>query len=313
MASFTAAGTASVTHGINTIPFYVFYSMFGPQRIGDSIWACADMRGRGFLIGATAGRTTLAGEGLQHQDGHSHVLASTVPNLLSYDPAFAYELAAIIKDGIRRMYHEGESVFYYITVGNEPYEQPPKPGDVEQGILRGLYRFKKGGGSRGPSLHLFGSGAIMNEVLRAQAMLGDGYNIRADVWSVTSYSQLRRDALIVERWNRLHPSARPRKSYIQSQLEAHPWPIVAASDYMKILPQQVAPWAPAGLTALGTDGFGRSEARKELRRFFEVDAESIVVAALKVLADRGEAEPALVEEAIAEYGIDPDAPDPSVS
>lgn len=312
MASFTAAGTAYVTHGINSIPFYVFYSMFGCQRIGDSIWAFGDMRGKGFLIGATSGRTTLAGEGLQHQDGHSHLLASTVPNLLSYDPAFAFEVAAIIKEGIRRMYHERDDIFYYITVGNEPYEQPPKPDGVDDAILKGLYRFRRGAKNRNrPGIHLFGSGSIMNEVLRAQQILEDEYNVRADAWSVTSYSQLRREALMVDRWNRLHPTAKPRRSFFARQLQSDPWPIVASGDYMKIVPEQLTRWAPAGLTALGTDGYGRSDARKELRRFFEVDAEHVVVAALKVLADRGEAESTLVADAIAEFQIDPEAPDPA--
>jgi pyruvate dehydrogenase E1 component len=314
MASFTAAGTAYVTHGINTIPFFTFYSMFGFQRIGDSIWAHADMRGKGFLIGATSGRTTLAGEGLQHQDGHSHVLASTVPNLLAYDPAYAYELAVIIREGIRRMYELQEDIFYYITVGNEPYDMPPMPEGVTEGILRGLYPVRRGERRRNwPRVHLFGSGAILNEAARAQAMLAERFRVSADLWSATSYQQLRREALLVERWNRLHPAAKARKSYFTRQLEADPWPVIAASDYMKSVPDQVSRWAPAGLTPLGTDGFGRSEAREELRRFFEVDAESIVIAALTSLAEREEVPRSLVHEAIAEFGIDPERPDPSRS
>jgi pyruvate dehydrogenase E1 component len=314
MASFCAAGTAYATHGVNTIPFFTFYSMFGFQRIGDMIWAHGDMRGKGFLVGATSGRTTLAGEGLQHQDGHSHVLASALPNLLAYDPAFAYEIAVIIREGIRRMYEAGDDIFYYLTVGNEPYEMPPMPeGDgVEEGILKGLYVVRRCDRKRNwPRLHLFGSGAILNEVLRAQAMLAERFRVCADVWSATSYQQLRRDALIVERWNRLHPSAKPRKSHFAKLIDADPRPIVAASDYMKIVPEQVAKWAPAGLTALGTDGFGRSDAREELRRFFEIDAESVVVAALHTLAQGGEIDGRRVEEAIREFGIDPERADPA--
>ncbi|HUN82449.1 MAG TPA: pyruvate dehydrogenase (acetyl-transferring), homodimeric type [Phycisphaerae bacterium] len=310
MASFTAAGTAYVTHGINTIPFFTFYSMFGFQRIGDSIWACADMKGKGFLVGATAGRTTLAGEGLQHQDGHSQLLAAAVPNLLSYDPAFAYEIAVIIREGIRRMYELQDDIFYYITVANENYEHPPMPDGVVEGVLKGLYCFRKGDRKRNwPRIHLFGSGSILNEVLRAQQMLAERFKISADVWSVTSYQQLRRDALITERWNRLHPDAKPKKSYFAKLMEADPLPIVAASDYMKLVPEQIARWAPQGFTALGTDGFGRSEAREELRRFFEVDAESIVIAALNALPGRPDAK--LINEALREFGIDPERPEPS--
>jgi len=312
MASFTAAGTAYATHGVPTIPFFVFYSMFGFQRIGDSIWAHADMRGKGFLMGATSGRTTLAGEGLQHQDGNSHVLASTVPNCLSYDPAFAFEIAVLIREGIRRMYEKMEDIFYYITIGNEPYEMPAKPEGVDEGILRGIYRFNKGTRRKGaPSVHLFGSGALMREVLRAQQILAERYKIVSDVWSATSYSQLRREALITERWSMLHPTGKKKKPFIVQQLESDPWPVIATSDYLKIVPEQVARWTPAGMTALGCDGFGRSEARKELRRHFEVDAESIVVATLKTLADRGEVEPAVVEQAINEFGIDPNRIDPA--
>jgi pyruvate dehydrogenase E1 component len=312
LASFTAAGTAYVTHGVNTIPFFVFYSMFGFQRIGDSIWAHGDMRGRGFLLGATAGRTTLAGEGLQHQDGHSHLLAATVPNCLAYDPAYGYELAVIIREGIRRMYQEQESVFYYITLMNEPYEQPAMPPGVEEGILRGIYRFRSGQRKRNwPRIHLFGSGAILNEALRAQELLAERFRVSADVWSVTSYQQLRREALITERWNRLHPEARPRRSFFERQFEAEPFPIVAASDYLKLVADMVSRWAPAEFTPLGTDGFGRSESREELRRFFEVDAESIVVAALHSLARRKELGDEALSGAIREFGVDPDSEDPS--
>jgi len=312
MASFSAAGTAYVTHGINAIPFFTFYSMFGFQRVGDSIWAHADMRGKGFLVGATAGRTTLAGEGLQHQDGHSHLFATAVPNLLAYDPAFAYEIAVIIREGIRRMYELQEDVFYYLTVTNETYEMPPMPDNVAEGILRGFYCFRRGERKRNwPRVHLFGSGAIVNEALRAQTMLAERFKVSADVWSVTSYQQLRRDALMVERWNRLHPTQKAGRSYFQQQLEADPYPIVAASDYVKLVADQVARWAPAEFVPLGTDGFGRSDAREELRRFFEVDAESIVVAALHTLAGRGDVERGAVEAAIREFGIDAERGDPS--
>jgi len=314
LASFTAAGTAYVTHGINMIPFYIYYSMFGFQRVGDSIWAVGDMCGRGFLLGATSGRTTLAGEGLQHQDGHSHVLASTVPNVVTYDPAYAYELAAIIREGIHRMYERQDRVFYYITLGNEPYEMPPMPEGVTEGILRGMYRFRRGDRKKNwPRVHLFGSGSILNEAMRAQSILADRFHVSADVWSVTSYQQLRRDALNVERWNRLHPTAKPKKSYFATQLADDAYPIVAASDYMKIVPEQIARWAPAGFTPLGTDGFGRSESREALRRFFEVDAESVVVAALHSLAAAGSVSPDVVAEAIQEFNLDPDRPDPAVS
>lgn len=316
MASFTAAGTAYVTHGINTIPFYTFYSMFGFQRVGDSIWAHADIRGKGFLMGATSGRTTLAGEGLQHQDGHSLLHATTVPNCLAYDPAFAYELAIIVREGIRRMYERQEDVFYYIAICNEPYEMPAMPDvqGIEEGILKGFYLFKPGERKRNwPRVHLFGSGAILNEVLRAQAMLAERYKVSAEVWSVTSYQQLRREALIVDRWNRLHPGTKPRKSYFASRLESEPHPIIASSDYLKLVAEQVAPWAPAEFVALGTDGFGRSEAREDLRRFFEVDAESICIATLNTLAQRGEMATIAVEECIRELGIDPERPEPARS
>lgn len=314
MASFTAAGSGYVTHGVNTIPFYVFYSMFGFQRVGDSIWLAGDMRCKGFLIAATAGRTTLAGEGLQHQDGHSHLAATTVANVLAYDPAFAYEIAVIVREGIRRMFERQHEIFYYLTVGNENYAMPPMPEGVEEGIVRGIYKFRRGEGKRNwPRVHLFGSGAILNEALRAQGLLAERFKVSAEVWSVTSYQQLRREALIIERWNRLHPTQKPRKCYFEKQLAAEPYPIVAASDYVKLLADQVRPWAPAEYTALGTDGFGRSEARKELRQFFEVDAESIVVAALHTLMRRGEVEARTVEKALCDFGINPERPDPARS
>ncbi len=314
MASFTAAGTAYVTHGINTVPFFTFYSMFGFQRVGDSIWAHGDMRGRGFLMGATSGRTTLAGEGLQHQDGNSQLLATLVPNCLSYDPAFAYEVAVLIKEGIRRMYEAQDDVFYYIAIHNEPYEMPAMPDQqgIAEGILKGMYLYRPAERKRNwPRVHLFGSGSILNETIRAQQMLADRFKVAADVWSVTSYQQLRREALIVERWNRLHPTATPKKPFFVKQLEGDPRPIIAASDYVKLVAEQVARWAPAEFVPLGTDGYGRSEAREELRRFFEVDAESICVATLNTLAQRGEIDASVVEAAVGEFGIDPERPDPA--
>jgi len=311
MASFTAAGTAYAAHGVNTIPFFFFYSMFGFQRIGDSIWAHADARGKGFLVGCTAGRTTLAGEGLQHQDGHSHLLASTVPTVRAYDPAYAYELAVIVADGIRRMYGAREHAFYYLTAMNEAYLQPAMPPGAEVGIVKGLYKVRPAPDpASGPRLHLFGSGAILREVLRAQTLLAT-HGVAADVWSVTSYSELRRDALSCDRWNRLHPSEPPITAWITRALEAEPWPIVAATDYLKAVADQITPFVPAGLRALGTDGFGRSETRAALRRFFEVDAESICVAALSELCRRGVLAATRVDDAIAAFGIETDGPDPT--
>ncbi len=313
MSSFLAAGTAYASHGISTIPFYFFYSMFGFQRIGDLIWQNADARGRGFLVGATAGRTTLAGEGLQHQDGHSHVLASTVPTLRAYDPAYSYEIAIIVEDGLRRMYSDQESCFYYLTVENEMYTMPAMPEGVEEGIRRGIYRLRRGdAGSRAKRVHLFASGAILREALAARETLAR-YGVAADVWSVTSYSELRRDALAVERWNLLHPEEPPRRSFLSQTLAGDTAPIVAASDYMKIVPDQIARFVPGDMVSLGTDGFGRSDTREALRRFFEVDAAAITVAALNLLARRNEVPLSLVSRAIAELDVDPEQPDPAVS
>ena len=310
MASFTAAGTAYATHGVATIPFFIFYSMFGFQRVGDLIWQNADARGRGFLIGATAGRTTLSGEGLQHQDGHSHVLASVVPTVRSYDPAFAYEIATIVREGIRRMWVEQEDVVYYLTVQNEMYSMPGLPEGAEDGILRGLYKLAPAeGDSAWPRVHLFGSGAILREALRAKQLLAQR-EIAAAVWSVTSYSELRRDALDAERWNRLHPEDKPRMAYVSRALAPEPWPIVAATDYMKIVPDQIARFVPSTLHALGTDGFGRSDDRAPLRRLFEVDAESIAVAALFELSRAGRIEARRAAEAVRDFGIDADAVSP---
>jgi pyruvate dehydrogenase E1 component len=306
MASFTAAGTAYATHGVNTIPFFFFYSMFGFQRTGDLIWQNADARGKGFLIGATAGRTTLAGEGLQHQDGHSHVLASVIPTVRAYDPAYAYEIAVIVEDGLRRMYVEREDIFYYLTVTNELYAQPPMPDGARAGILRGVYKLAPAvAADTWPQVHLFASGALVREALRAQTLLAERA-VAAHVWSVTSYSELRRDGLAVQRWNMLHPLAEPRRSYLASVLADEPYPVVAVSDYLKLVADQLAPFVPAGLVALGTDGFGRSDERAALRRFFEVDAESIAVAALYSLARREAVPFAVVSAAITDLGLDPD-------
>jgi pyruvate dehydrogenase E1 component len=310
MASFTAAGTAYANYRVPTVPFYMYYSMFGFQRVGDMIWAFADARGKGFLMGGTAGRTTMLGEGLQHQDGHSHVLASTVPTCRSYDPAYVYELAVILQDGIRRMYQEGEDAFYYLTMYNEDYAMPAMPEGVAEGIVRGIYRFKAAPGGNA-QMQLFGSGPILNEAVRAQAMLAEKYGVQADVWSVTSYNELRRDALAVERWNRLHPTEPERKPYLLTALEGAKGPIVAASDYMKVVPDQLAPWLTARLVTLGTDGFGRSDNREHLRRHFEVDAESIVAAALSKLARDGAFEPKRAQAALAELGLNAEQPDPA--
>jgi pyruvate dehydrogenase E1 component len=319
MASFIAAGTSYATHGIDMLPFFIFYSMFGFQRIGDLIWAAADQRTRGFLLGATSGRTTLNGEGLQHEDGHSHVLASVVPNLLAFDPAFAYEVAVIIRDGLKRMYTDREDIFYYITLGNENYPMPPMPAGAEEGILKGLYKFQAAPGSEGdgggdrPRVHLFGSGSLLREAIRAQGILAERYGVAADVWSVTSYKELRRDALAADRWNLLHPDQEPRKPYVVSLLSEDDAPIVAVTDYMKLVPDMISRWLPGRLFPLGTDGFGRSDTREALRRFFEVDAESIVLAALHELARRGVFDRGVVRRAIDELGVDPEKLDPVVS
>jgi pyruvate dehydrogenase E1 component len=312
ISSFIAAGTAYANHGLPMIPFFIYYSMFGFQRIGDQIWAAADMRTRGFLVGATAGRTTLMGEGLQHQDGHSHLFASVVPNLRAYDAAFAYELAIILQDGIRRMYEVGENVFYYLTVYNENYPMPPMPEGVAEGILRGMYKFRAST-VEAPStkVHILGSSPLLREALRAQELLGERYGVSADVWSVTSYKELRREAAHVERWNRLHPTAEPRRSYLEEILAAESGVFIAVSDYVKSVPEMIARWVPGGLDVLGTDGFGRSENRPSLRRFFEVDAECIALAALTRLAQLGEIDRARVGNAINELGIHPDKPDPT--
>ncbi len=307
--SWLAAGTSYANHNEQMIPFYIYYSMFGFQRIGDFVWAGGDMQSRGFLIGGTAGRTTLAGEGLQHQDGHSLVNASTIPNCHSYDPTYAYELAVIVQDGLRRMIAEQEDVFYYITCMNENYVHPPMPKGVEDGILRGMYLLQVGGQGK-IRAQLMGSGTILREVIAAADLLFKDFGIPTDVWSVTSFNELRRDALEVERWNQLHPDDEPRHSYIEQALGDRKGPYVAATDYMKIVPDQIERWVPGRFVSLGTDGYGRSDGRAALRQHFEVDRRYIAVTALKALADDGALDQKTVVEAIEAYGIDPDRPDP---
>jgi len=306
MSSFIAAGTAYANLGLNMIPFYFYYSMFGFQRIGDLMWAAADIKTKGFLLGATAGRTTLNGEGLQHQDGHSHILASTVPTLLTYDPAFAYEIAVIVRDGLKRLYAEGEEYFYYLTLYNENYTMPEMPQGVEDGILKGLYKFKAADKGKRHKAHIFGSGPLLREALRAQQILAEQFDISADVWSATSYKLLRGDALRTKRWNMLHPRAPQQKSYVESLLAKEEGVFVAVSDYMKMVPDQIAPWIPGGLMSLGTDGFGRSDSRANLRRFFEVDAEFITIATLYALSQKGTVSAESVEAAVKRLGIDPE-------
>ena len=313
MSSFIAAGTAYATHGVNTIPFFIFYSMFGFQRVADLIWAGADSRVRGFLLGATAGRTTLAGEGLQHQDGHSHVFSVSVPNCISYDPAFAYELAVIIQDGIRRMYKKQESVFYYLTVMNEQYAMPPMPEGAREGILKGMYRCRVAANAKAKhKAQLLGTGAILNEVLAAQKLL-EGYDVAADVWSVTSYQELYRDGHACERWNMLHPAETPRVPYVSQVMKDAPGVIIAASDYLKVLPDSIDRWMPRRVRSLGTDGFGRSEDRKHLRDFFEVDSRFVALGTLAELAKEGQIDGKVVAQAIKDFGIDPEKTDPAKS
>ena len=313
MGSFTAAGTSYATHGETMIPFFIFYSMFGFQRIGDFIWSFGDQRGRGFLLGATYGRTTLNGEGLQHQDGHTLLMATTNPVCRAYDPAFAYETAHIVRHGLNEMIEQGEDVFYYLTLYNEPYAMPEMPEGVEEGIVRGLYRFRDASEERTHRVQLLGSGSIMQQVLRAQELLADAHDVAADVWSATSYQQLRFEALEAERWNRLHPEEPRRVPYVTECFESAEGPLIAASDSMKAVPDQVSRWIPSLYLPLGTDGFGRSDHRKALRRHFEIDAEHIAVAALASLAEAGDVKPEVVAEAIRHYDIDPDRRSPQLA
>ncbi len=310
MSSWIAAATAYSNHGVNMIPFYIYYSMFGFQRVGDLAWAAGDMQARGFLIGGTAGRTTLAGEGLQHQDGHSHLLAATIPNCVTYDPAFSYELAVIVQDGMRRMYQEQESIFYYITVMNENYLQPAMPKGVEEGIVRGIYPLQQGG-KRKLRVQLLGSGTILREVIAAAELLEQDFQVSADVWSVTSFNELRREGQDVERWNMLHPEEKPRSSYVADQLAGRKGPIIAATDYVRSYAEQIRPYLSTRYSVLGTDGFGRSDMRSQLRKFFEVNRYYVVVAALKALADEGALKPETVTQAMKKYKIDPDKPNPT--
>jgi pyruvate dehydrogenase E1 component len=309
--SWIAGATSYSTNGEQMIPVFIFYSMFGFQRVGDLAWAAGDMRSRGFLIGGTAGRTTLNGEGLQHEDGHSHVFASFIPNCVAYDPAYAYELAVIVQDGLRRMCAEQEDVYYYITVMNENYVQPPMPEGVESGIIKGMYLLREGtGDASAPRVQLFGSGTILREVIAAADLLRDDFGVAADVWSVTSFTELRRNGLDVQRWNMLHPAEPQRRSYVETCLASRRGPAVAATDYIKTHADQIRPFVDRRYVTLGTDGFGRSDYRRKLRSFFEVDRHFVAVAALKALADEGELPPVKVSEALRKYAIDPAKPNP---
>jgi pyruvate dehydrogenase E1 component len=311
MSSFNAAGTAYSSHGVNMMPFFIYYSMFGFQRIGDLIWAAQDMRAKGFLIGGTAGRTTLNGEGLQHQDGHSLLNAIAFPSVRAYDPAYAYELAIIVLDGMRKLYEEGDTAIYYLMAGNENYVHPAMPAGVEDGIVRGMYKLHtRDVKAPKTKINLFGSGAILRHVLLAQELLAEKYQIASNVWSVTSYTELRRDAHRCERWNMLHPAEKPRRSYVEETLAGQSGLFLAVSDYVRALPEQISRWVPGELYALGTDGMGRSETRETLRRHFEVDAESIVIAALYRLHKREQFDSAFVAQAIKDLGVDPEKIDP---
>lgn len=311
MSSFIAAGTSYATHGINMIPMFIYYSMFGFQRIGDLIWAAADMRARGFLLGGTSGRTTLAGEGLQHQDGHSHLLALTVPGVKAYDPAFAYELAVIVKDGMKRMFVDQEDLMYYITVLNEKYKMPPMPKGAEEGILKGMYKFRKSTKKKGEKVHLFGSGAILNEVIRAAEMLEKDHDVKVDIWSVTSYKELYDDVRETERWNRLNPEKESKLTYIEQAMKGDEGLCIAAHDYMKAMPMTLCRWFPGVLTVLGTDGFGRSDNRRALRDYFEVDDRHIAYATLHSLYNLGKLDKAAVVKAKKDLKIDSDKPNPT--
>jgi len=311
MSSFIAAATSYSTHDQPMLPFYIFYSMFGLQRIGDLAWAAGDSRARGFLIGGTAGRTTLNGEGLQHEDGHSHIMASTIPNCRSYDPTYAGELAVIIREGIRQMTEEQQDVFYYITVMNENYAQPALPQGAEEGIIRGMYRLESAPKGAKRKVQLLGSGSILREVREAAVILREQFKVEADVWSVTSFNELRRDGLAVERYNRLHPTAEKRASYVEQCLEADGGAVIAATDYMKLFAEQIRQWVPVkDYKVLGTDGFGRSDSRKQLRHFFEVDRHWVVITALQALVERGELQVSVLTEAMQRFGIDADKPNP---
>jgi pyruvate dehydrogenase E1 component len=310
MSSWIAAATSYSTNNVPMIPFYIYYSMFGLQRVGDLAWLAGDMRARGFLLGGTAGRTTLNGEGLQHEDGHSHVLASTIPNCVSYDPTFAYEVVVIVRVGIRRMMQEQEDVYYYITLMNENYPHPEMPAGAEAGIVKGMYLLNEGDKGKGPRIQLMGSGTILREVMAAAELLKKDFKVDADLWSVTSFNEPRRDGMSAERYNLLHPTKPRRKSYVEATLEGYAGPAVAATDYMRIYADQIRNQIPRRYVTLGTDGFGRSDYRVKLRKFFEVNRYYVAVAALKALADEGEIKADIVSEAIKKYGLDTERPDP---
>ncbi len=312
ISSWIAAGTAYSNHGLGMIPFYIFYSMFGFQRVGDLAWAAADMQARGFLVGGTAGRTTLAGEGLQHDDGHSHLFSANIPNCISYDPTFAFELAVIVQDGLRRMFKDQESIFYYLTVMNENYVHPDMPKGVEEGILKGMYLLEEAGRKKKdqPVVQLMGCGTILREVIEAAKLLKQDFGVAADVWSAPSFTELRRDGVDAQRWNMLHPDKKPRISYVEQCLANRKGPVIAASDYVRMFADQIRNFVPRRYVTLGTDGFGRSDVRKQLRKFFEVDRYYVTVAALKALADDGEIPAKKVSDAIKKYGIDPEKPNP---
>ncbi len=309
MSSWIAAGSSYYTHGVNMVPFYIYYSMFGFQRVGDLAWAAGDMQVRGFLMGGTAGRTTLAGEGLQHQDGHSLIVAGTIPNCVSYDPTFAYEMAVIIHDGMKRMYQQQEHVFYYITAMNENYHHPAMPKGAEEGIIKGMYELKAGG-KKGNKVQLMGSGTILREVIAAADLLKDDFNIESDIWSMTSINELAREAADVARWNQLHPTRKAKQSYVEQMLGGRKGPAIIATDYTQTYADQIRAYVPMRYVVLGTDGFGRSDTRANLRTFFEVNRYYVVVAALKALADEGEIESKVVQQAIKQYNIDADKPNP---
>jgi pyruvate dehydrogenase E1 component len=309
MSSWIAAATSYSTSNVPMIPFYIFYSMFGLQRVGDLAWAAGDMRSRGFLLGGTAGRTTLNGEGLQHEDGHSHLLAATIPNCVAYDPTFAYEVAVIIQDGLRRMFKDQEDVYYYITLMNENYSHPAMPKGAEEGIRRGMYLFREGSKQK-PRVQLLGCGTILREVVAAADLLENDFGVAADIWSCPSFNELRREGLESERWNLLHPASKPRKSHVEECLARRDGPVVAATDYMRAFPEQIRPYVAKRYVCLGTDGFGRSDYRVALRKFFEVNRHYVTLAALKALADEGLLSTSKVEAAIAKYGINAEKPAP---
>ena len=312
MSSWIAAATSYSTNELPMIPFYIYYSMFGFQRIGDLAWAAGDMQARGFLVGGTAGRTTLAGEGLQHQDGHSHLQAATIPNCISYDPTFSYELAVIVQDGLRRMYENEENVYFYLTVMNENYQHPAMPEGSQEGILKGLYQFKASDKDDGktPTVQLMGSGTILNEVIKASVILENEFGVAANVWSATSMNELRREGLDVERWNMLHPNEKPRVSYVEQCLQDQNGPVITATDYMKAYGDSIRAFVPSRYVVLGTDGYGRSDDRKQLRNHFEVNHKYIIVAALSALYEDGSIESSVVSKAIDQFEIDAEKPSP---